>query len=217
MDFNSLALRGWAEIHFSNSSESTLQREMLSMSRELGKPLPVRTGEDVFTILTPATAMVARPNSLSSRFSCGEFELHTDTAHWVTPCRYILLACVDPGGGGRPTLVLDTKRLPLTPSQLELLNTSPVRITNGRSSFFSTILSQGREFVRFDEGCMTGPTTNASAALQVLKKKNWLGQVEEFQWRPGVGLVIDNWRILHGRGLAVTEDPSRKLLRISLS
>lgn len=216
MDFEGLALRGWTEIQFSDHSESTLQREMLSMSRELGKPLPVRTGEDVFTTLTPTTAKVARPNSLSRRFSCGEFELHTDTAHWVTPCRYIFLACVNSGGGGRPTLVLDTKRLPLTPNQRDLLLTAPVRVTNGRNSFFSTILSRERGFVRFDEGCMTGTTTTAAAALQVLKKKNWLRQVEEFQWRPGMGLVIDNWRILHGRGLAVTEDPSRKLLRISL-
>lgn len=216
MDPRGLALRGWEEIQFSDTSESTIRREMLSISRELGKPLPVRAGDDVFTTLTPTVAKLARPNSLSRRFSCGEFELHTDTAHWVTPCRYIMLACVDSGEGGRPTLVLDAKALPLTSSQTELLYTAPVRITNGRRSFFSTILSRGREFVRFDEGCMTGLTAPALAALQVLKKKHWLGQVEEFRWRPGVGLLIDNWRILHGRGLAATEDPRRKLLRISI-
>lgn len=216
MDVQDLALRGWTQIEFSDPSESTLQKELLLLARQLGNPVPVRTGESVTTILAPASAGMVHPNSLSSRFSCGEFELHTDTAHWVTPCRYILLACVDSGGGGRPTLLLDTKRLPLTHGHFEMLTTSPVRVANSRNSFYSTIMSRGRNFVRFDVGCMTAPTCTGEVALEVLKKKNWPAQVEEFFWQPGLGLVIDNWRILHGRGLATTEDPSRKLLRISL-
>lgn len=216
MDVKDLALRGWTTIQFNNTEESALRKDLILLSQKLGKPVPVRTGDNAITALTPAPGRQAHPNSLSSRFSCGEFELHTDTAHWAIPCRYILLACVDSGGGGRPTLLLDTKRLPLSTVQFELLNTAPVRITNSRNSFYSTILSRGRDFVRFDAGCMTAPTITGSMALEVLRRKNWPAQVERFFWRPGLGLVIDNWRILHGRGLAATEDPRRKLLRVSI-
>ncbi len=214
-DLRELVARGWGQVQFSDSSESTLRREMLSLGAQLGTPLPVRTGRDLFTILTPTATAAARPNSLSHRFAHGEFELHNDTAHWVMPCRYILLACLDSGGGGRPTIVLDTKTLPLESGQLELLHTAPVRVTNGRRSFYSTILSRGRDFVRFDVGCMTSGSASAAVALQVLKKQNWPQHVQEFHWKPGIGLVIDNWRVLHGRGSAVREDATRKLLRIS--
>ena len=31
--------------------------------------------------------------------------------HWLTPCRYVMLACVSRGSASRPTLLMDTRRL----------------------------------------------------------------------------------------------------------
>jgi len=41
-----------------------------------------------------ARASVPRAGSLSSYFGLGPLPLHTDTAHWNVPCRYLALACV---------------------------------------------------------------------------------------------------------------------------
>jgi hypothetical protein len=111
---------------------------------------------------------------------------------------------------------MDTRRLPLTEHQSSLLRSTPLRVTNGRNSFFSTILSKARPCVRFDPGCMTATTTDGVKALRVLAKEKWLAYVETVQWKTGTVVVIDNWRMLHGRGHADCPDADRKLLRISI-
>lgn len=215
MDLSGLAEQGWAKVQFEDPSELGLRREMLSSAKHLGEPIRVRTGGDVFTVLVPMSAESARPHSLSRRSSTGEFELHSDTAHWIRPCRYIFLACANAGEGNRATLLLDTKGLPLKCEQIELLETAPMRIRSGRNSFYSTVLARERPFVRYDVGCMSGATNSASDALCFLKKENWKSEVREVHWQLGIGLVIDNWRVLHGRGAASKVDSHRKLLRIS--
>jgi alpha-ketoglutarate-dependent taurine dioxygenase len=87
---------------------------------------------------------------------------------------------------------------------------------NGRNSFFSTILSKARPFVRFDPGCMTATTSDGEKALEVLSRHIWSDYVETIHWKTGAVLVMDNWRLLHGRGRADCSDSDRKLLRISI-
>jgi len=127
-----------------------------------------------------------------------------------------MLACVSPGSASRPTLLMDARRLPLDAHQSSLLHTTPLRVTNGRNSFFSTILSKARPFVRFDPGCMTATTPDGAKALAVLARQNWPDYIETVLWKTGTVLVMDNWRVLHGRGHADCPDSDRKLLRISI-
>lgn len=123
----------------------------------------------------------------------------------------MILACLSPGAADRPTLLLDTKRLPLNKAKRDLL---PFRIKNGRNSFFGTILSKCRSFVRFDPGCMVPLDTDGERALNVFSKAHWPSYIEEIGWSEGRAVIIDNWRILHGRGSARTLDRDRILLRI---
>jgi hypothetical protein len=127
-----------------------------------------------------------------------------------------MLACISPGSANRSTLLMDTWRLPMTECQSALIHSTPLRVTNGRNSFFSTILSKSRPFVRFDPGCMTATTPEGENALAVLARQNWSDFIETIQWKSGKVLVIDNWRMLHGRSPADCLDPDRKLLRISI-
>ena len=127
-----------------------------------------------------------------------------------------MLACVSPGSASRPTLLMDARRLPLNEHQSSLLHSTPLRVTNGRNSFFSTILSKARPFVRFDPGCMTATTTDGVKALAALAKENWPDHIETVFWEAGSVVVMDNWRMLHGRGHADCPDSDRILLRISI-
>jgi hypothetical protein len=111
---------------------------------------------------------------------------------------------------------MDTKRLSLNASQSSMLRSTPFRVSNGRNSFFSTILSKSRPFIRFDPGCMTPTTKDGEKALAVFARQAWPGHVETFHWKMGKILIIDNWRVLHGRGNVVRPDSDRKLLRISI-
>ena len=215
IDGTVLETRGWALMTLSSPTEG-LCHQLLRLAAQLGTPMASRPGGDLCDTLIPTAAHSAKPRSLSKIHAGGEFPLHIDTAHWLTPCRYVMLACISPGSGSRPTLLLDTRRLPLSKEHASLLRSEPLRVTNGRNSFFSTILSKTRLFVRFDPGCMTATTPAGVEALAVLAQKNWPDYIETVHWNAGTALVMDNWRLLHGRGHAEYSDPDRKLLRISI-
>ena len=216
IDYAVLESRGWVSFKLSPSCESDFREQLLAFAAKLGIPTAVRSGGSLCDTLLPTAAAAAKPQSLSRIHAVGEFPLHMDTAHWVMPCRYVMLACDSPGSGNRPTLLLDTRQLPLNDQQIEVLQSTPLRVTNGRYSFFSTILSKSRPFVRFDPGCMTAANSNGDKALEVLGRHNWPDNIETVHWEAGAVLVIDNWRLLHGRGHADSPDSDRKLLRISI-
>jgi alpha-ketoglutarate-dependent taurine dioxygenase len=216
IDRTMLETRGWVSFKLSLPSEPHLREHLLASAVGIGTPTATRTGGGLCDTLLPTKADAAKPRSLSNVHAIGEFPLHIDTAHWLTPCRYVMLACVSPGSASRPTLLMDARRLPLNEHQSSLLQSTPLRITNGRNSFFSTILSKARPFVRFDPGCMAATTTNGAKTLAVLARQNWPDYIETVHWEAGTVVVMDNWRMLHGRGHADCPDSDRKLLRISL-
>jgi alpha-ketoglutarate-dependent taurine dioxygenase len=216
IDETKLQSRGWILFQLRPQTENDLQVKLLSLADRLGKPASTRSGGGLCDVLLPTESNVAKSHSLSKVYTVGEFPIHTDTAHWLKPCRFVILACVSPGSARRPTLLLDTRRLPLNEYQSSLLRSTPLRITNGRNSFFSTILAKGRPFVRFDPGCMTATTCEGSKALGVLARQNWPEYIEIIQWEVGTVLVLDNWRVLHGRGHADCPDFDRSLLRVSV-
>jgi hypothetical protein len=216
VDRRLLETRGWVSFRIAAQRESDLASRLLRLATELGTPTATRSNGSLCDTLLPTQADDAKPRSLSKIHAVGEFPLHNDTAHWLTPCRYVMLACVSPGSGNRPTLLMDARQLPLNERQNSLLHGTPLRVTNGRNSFFSTILSKSRPFVRFDLGCMTAVTPDGRETLGVLSRNNWSDHVATLHWASGTVLVIDNWRILHGRGHAGRPDSDRKLLRISI-
>jgi alpha-ketoglutarate-dependent taurine dioxygenase len=63
---------------------------------------------------------------------------------------------------------------------------------------------------------MAAITPDGANALAVLARQNWPDHIETVQWKTGMVLVFDNWRMLHGRADANVPDPDRRLLRISM-
>jgi alpha-ketoglutarate-dependent taurine dioxygenase len=216
VDYDVLLSRGWVSFSLPFCSDEDAREQLLLLANPLGKATPTRTGANVFDTLRPTEAETARPRSLSKIHAGGEFPLHVDTAHRLKPCRFIILACVSRGSFDRPTFLMDTRSLPLTESQLSLLHSTPLRVRNGRNSFFSTILSKTRPFVRYDPGCMTPITPVGAKTLAILARQHWPDHVRAVQWEAGKVLIIDNWRMLHGRGNADGVDFDRQLLRVSI-
>lgn len=216
LDLTDLKSCGWVSFTLLFSAESDLRQQLLRLAAQLGTPMASRPSGEICETLMPTKAGAAKLRSLSRIYSDGSFPLHNDTAHWPLPCRYLILACISPGDGGRRTMLLDTQRLPLTHDQKSLLQSVPLRVVNGRNSFFSAILSKTRPFVRFDPGCMAAASASDKMALEVLTLQNWSDHVEDIRWQPGTVLIIDNWRVLHGRGHTERPDPDRKLLRITI-
>jgi len=171
--FNNLARQGWSRFTLSSIVEADVKEELLSMAYVLGTPVPIRRSQSLCDILIPTMSNNARPRSLSREHSIGEFPLHNDLAHLTIPCRYIILACIAPGDGNRSTIILDTKKVQFTKSQLPLLHKAIFRVINGRQSFYSSILSSARPFVRFDLGCMAAISSDCISAQEIFSRTNW--------------------------------------------
>lgn len=52
--------------------------------------------------------------------------------------------------------------------------------------------------------------------FELFSPERWRNRVEVQTWRPGLVLVLDNWRMLHGRGPSEAPDSDRELYRISI-
>jgi alpha-ketoglutarate-dependent taurine dioxygenase len=211
------ALRGhgWMISELDASSETSLRGGLLSLASSFGNPVPPRNGAPVVSTLRPTASESARGHSLSARFSVGKFPYHTDTAHWPVPCRFVLLACVNPGAANRDTVLFDSAALCLTQQDRDLLYSTPFRVINGRRSFFSTVLQHGQPFIRYDQGCMAPVLGSGQRAERIFSDRDAQhGLLVPFRWKRGMVLIVDNWRVLHGRDQASCNDGERALLRV---
>ncbi len=95
MKLGSLEKQGWCETGISDSKR--LVEKLVAIGKELGNPVKSRKSIDVAQRLAPTKSEDSYPNSLSAIYSKGEFPLHVDTAHWLTPCRYLILGCYRTG------------------------------------------------------------------------------------------------------------------------
>ncbi|WP_370741094.1 MULTISPECIES: TauD/TfdA family dioxygenase [Pseudomonas] len=153
------------------------------------------------------------PLSSLSRFS-GESAQpwHIDGSHLPIPPRYLILGCHSINGAGAPpTQLLRVKDagFPLLASRRETFT-----VKNGRSSFYSTIASTDRTWIRFDPACMTAQTEQGRTIFEALESPP-VQPCLTLEWTAGLILLVDNWTVLHRRGNA-SGMGHRTLLRISL-
>src|ERR1700733_14506048 len=76
--------------------------EFLELARSLGRPMMSPTGQLIKEIKI-TSKLLARPGTLSAAHGRGAFPLHTDTAFWPIPARYLMLRIQ--GDARRPTTV----------------------------------------------------------------------------------------------------------------
>jgi hypothetical protein len=204
---------GWLHLR-ALSSNADLINKVMNIAYAFGKPCAGRNGR-VLERLAPMLPSQAKPNSLSATNGIAAFPLHTDGAHKSEPPHFVILACECPGYPTVPTVLECFDGLDLSPSDRHRCETAPFLIRNGRRSFYSTISDRSQPFLRFDQGCMTALTDAASDVARVIAACTVNLTVVE--WAAGDILIIDNWRVLHGRGLATSAaSPDRRLMRVSV-
>jgi Taurine catabolism dioxygenase TauD, TfdA family len=98
-------------------------------------------------------------------------------------------------------------------AELQLLESAPVLVRTGRRSFYSTMLTSDRTFLRYDPGCLEAIDLRGEAALLLVEQRLAGCLPEVHQWHQGDILIIDNWRVLHGRETS-QKGSSRYLARI---
>jgi hypothetical protein len=94
-----------------------------------------------------------------------------------------------------------------------LLRSGVFMVRNGRASWYSTILSGERPYVRFDPGCMFPATADGHEAGRILQQHLAACRPTRIDWNQGKLVVLDNWKLFHGRESA-DGDNDRVLLRV---
>lgn len=210
-----LSAHGWAKIQPPGTDEDGFRASVIEVASKLGDLVPGRK-RAIVERLTPRDHGTAYTSSLSAHYGLGAFPLHVDGSHWAVPARYIVLACVDAGEENTPTLLCDRTSIRLSADQERLTRSALFHIQNGRRSFYAGIRSSDDRYIRYDPGCMRPVSPEASDALEIFSARMVQDNVMSFPWRSGEILIIDNWRMLHGRGSAASAGFSRVLLRCTV-
>lgn len=112
----------------------------------------------------------------------------------------------------RPTLLLPLKAF-VAQCDIEDIVDSVWKAFGPFGSFLCSAvnLSTKNPMVRYDPLCMCAANETAKRVSDVLNEMSW--NSISVNWRPGMTLVIDNWKTLHGRGAANIDDSHTRFLQ----
>ncbi|MFD6178476.1 MULTISPECIES: TauD/TfdA family dioxygenase [unclassified Isoptericola] len=200
-------LTGWASSVL--PTHQRLEYPVRSAFTSLGMtPVPTRAGESEVAVLRPTAQTDANPASLSAQVGLGQQPLHTDGAHMRRPPEIVALWCTEPSA---------------TPTRLwtgawdvaqKFDSAGIFMVQPGGTPWLTRAVENQR--LRFDPGCMT-PCDAMARRLDTTLRNPSPDEVMAFEWNePGKILVVDNRRMLHGRGAVDPADIERALNRIAL-
>lgn len=181
------------------------------MASGLGRIQPDLRTKERIRVISPQLSENAPSSTLSQQYGMAAFPLHSETAFLRMPVRYLLLFCIDPGHEKRPTQWMDCKAL----TDHNTLWEDQWVVRRNREPFLSSILTRTTAgwMIRFDPECMQPSHQNCGSA-QIMNDLVSKNEALAHSWGAGDLLLLDNHRVLHGRGSASTPDPDRKLVRI---
>jgi hypothetical protein len=188
---------------------------MLEVAKTLGCPIPSPTGEVVKQIRV-ISASQARPDTLSAVHGIAEFPLHSDTAFWPLPARYVVLRVY--GDVRRQTIIRPFEDiLGKGDNRLRVLAETSVWVVRTPSAhFYSSMRFRLDNQIgwRYDRQCMFPANDAAEELAATLDPVTTCGYGERISWSGEEAVVLSNWKVLHGRGPAPREEHNRILERI---
>jgi L-asparagine oxygenase len=185
-----------------------------------GLPQPLSfPGVPAVTRLRPREASSAPPNTYSGIFGVGAFPLHTDMARWSNPPRYLAMQCIT-GSAEVPSFVLDSTLLFESDEDLVKLGgviVRPRRPVGGQRPLFRVRELAPPRF-RYDSRFLEPASPKSAGQLERLAQRIEASVPESFHLeRPGDLLLLDNWRVLHGRGEVSKNASCREIARAYFS
>jgi L-asparagine oxygenase len=170
--------------------------------------------------LRPRNTDEGGQNRYSGHYGLDTFPLHTDLAHWVLPPHYLLLRCIV---GSNDVF---TSILPWTPI-LDLVGAASMRKAVfrqrsrriGCSGLVRALMHHhGTEILRWDPIFLRPLNQHARALASVMLDATWnRALVKILLHEPGDTVLIDNWRMLHGRSQILAQGTVRNIERAYLS
>lgn len=196
-------------------AQGVADRDLLDLVKPFGRIRVDPRSPEAVREIQPQHAGAAKSNTLSSRYGTGGFPFHTDTAHWRRPARYLILYCVAPGEGMRPTRLQDSRAWHLTEEEKDLACRALWAVGHRHVRLgHLAVRSADRIAVRYDMDCMRPMTSEARELKGILQHRVEATAETRIDWEKGSLLAIDNHRMVHARGEALRPDATRVLKRV---
>ncbi len=193
----------------------TNRTELLELARTIGRPVPSPSGE-LAREITPTPQAAARKGTLSDAYSTGSFPLHTDTAFWPVPSRYVLLRAR--GDLRRHTTVLPFADLfrEGTADLCALVDRSVWLVRMPCGSFYCSMKFRSVDGIgwRYDSQCMNPANGAARSLKEMLDLMLSHGRAHKIDWTGDLAVILSNWHVLHGRGPSPPHENGRILERV---
>jgi L-asparagine oxygenase len=188
---------------------------------EIERLLPER-GITTVQRLIPRDTSASIKNQYSDNFGMSEFPLHTDLAHWARPPRYFILRALT-GSSFVPTTLLDGSAViaAVGHSTFRRALALPRRWRRSKPHCLLPLAFRENDVfgLRWDSLFLIPANSAALEVASVFSTATW--KKPEFHkvalTDSGDTLIVDNWRVLHGRGRIPPSETSRALERIYLS
>jgi alpha-ketoglutarate-dependent taurine dioxygenase len=170
--------------------------------------------------LRPRNATEAKQNQYSGNYGHGLFPLHTDLAHWVLPPRYLLLRCLVGAEDVFTNLLPSKYALDLVgKAALQKAVFRGRRREYGCSGLVRAISYHHQEEIfRWDPIFLQPLNRNARRLKIVMHDPACNRSLMTVRLtKPGDTIIIDNWRMLHGRSSVSARSTGRHIERVYLS
>ena len=204
-----LQTAGYVDLGVTALAESTLQvAETIAMAIGATVVAPIEQ--------LKVTPLGVKPlNTYGGNYGSGELPLHSDLAQWHRPPRYLLLRCVT-GSPHVSTRLLDRRDLErVIPADLmRRALFSPRRQLDGKMYLLRMLT---REVLRWDSLFLSPKNESAREVAKLMSELGSGLPVQDiFLSEPGRTVLLDNWRVLHGRSAVPATDVGRSLDRAYL-
>jgi L-asparagine oxygenase len=195
--------------------------EFESLAAGLGRLVPAKRGGPVIDQLVPRRREDAPMRSLSGAHGYDEFPFHTDAAHHRLPPRFVALRLQDDAESETPTLLVDSRVVPLSEEELATLKREPWLVKGGPyRTFYASILgptpSGSRLLLRFDPVCMEAISGTVPRGGRVIEAAVRAAAQIQVKWIRDRVVIWDNWRFLHARPAIDTRDIGRRAIERAL-
>lgn len=179
-------------------------------------------GLELVQELSPKQTYLSTPNTYSGNFGFGTFPFHTDLAHWAIPPRYILLWC-SRGDETTKTQFIDSNSViqKLGVSTLTRCLAQPRRPMKGSLQLLPILQAsteQLNRLIRWDSIYLKPSNVYAQTVFEEIHQH--LAKVKPIiksLTNRGDTLIMDNWRLLHGRSQVKEMTSARLIHRVYLS
>lgn len=171
-------------------------------------------------LLTPSEQSASTPNTYSGNYGLRGFPLHTDLAHWRKPPRYLVLRC-KVAAPNVATMLLDGQTIieKCGKSVLSRALVQPRRPLQGAIPLLRLYQQAAGDLgmLRWDQMFIKPSSKNGTSGFNQVREAIARERATPIYLdEPGDTLIIDNWRMLHGRSPVPKGSEGRVIERMYL-